>query len=45
MKIGIIGGGIMGISLGYYLSQKDYEVEIFEASPILGGLAGPIRTR
>jgi protoporphyrinogen oxidase len=43
MKIGIIGGGIMGISLGYYLSQKDYEVEIFEASPILGGLAGPIR--
>jgi protoporphyrinogen oxidase len=43
MKIGIIGGGIMGISLGYFLSQKNFEVEIFEASPILGGLAGPIR--
>jgi protoporphyrinogen oxidase len=42
MKIGIIGGGIMGISLGYYLSQENYEVEIFEASPVLGGLAGPI---
>jgi protoporphyrinogen oxidase len=42
MKIGIIGGGIMGITLGYYLSRENYEVEIFEASPILGGLAGPI---
>jgi len=42
MKIGIIGGGIMGICLGYYLSRENYEVEIFEASPLLGGLAGPI---
>jgi protoporphyrinogen oxidase len=42
MKIGIIGGGIMGISLGYYLTQQNFEVEIFEASPVLGGLAGPI---
>jgi len=42
MKVGIIGGGIMGICLGYYLSKKGAEVEIFEASPTLGGLAGPI---
>ncbi|MFC1922168.1 NAD(P)/FAD-dependent oxidoreductase [Chloroflexota bacterium] len=42
MKVGIVGGGIMGISLGYFLSQQDVEVEIFEASPELGGLAGPI---
>jgi protoporphyrinogen oxidase len=42
MKIGIIGGGIMGISLGYFLSQRGVPVTIFEASPILGGLAGPI---
>lgn len=42
MKVGIIGGGIMGISLGYYLAQRDIKVEIFEASPLLGGLAGPI---
>lgn len=42
MKIGIIGGGIMGITLGYYLSREGYQVEIFEASPVLGGLAGPI---
>jgi protoporphyrinogen oxidase len=42
MKVGIIGGGIMGICAGYFLSQKGVEVEIFEASPNLGGLAGPI---
>lgn len=42
MTVGIIGGGIMGISLGYFLSQQGAKVEIFEASPVLGGLAGPI---
>jgi protoporphyrinogen oxidase len=42
LKVGIVGGGIMGISLGYYLSQKGAQVEIFEASPVLGGLAGGI---
>ncbi len=41
-KVAIIGGGIMGISLGYFLSRQNVEVEIFEASPVLGGLAGPI---
>jgi protoporphyrinogen oxidase len=42
MKVGIVGSGIMGICLGYFLSQKGVEVEIFEASSVLGGLAGPI---
>jgi protoporphyrinogen oxidase len=41
-KIGIIGGGIMGISLGYFLSKRGASVTIYEASPVLGGLAGPI---
>ncbi len=41
-NIGIIGGGIMGISLGYFLSQQGVKVTIYEASPVLGGLAGPI---
>lgn len=40
--IGIIGGGIMGISLGYFLSRRGLKVTIYEASPVLGGLAGPI---
>jgi len=42
MKVGIIGSGIMGTCIGYFLSQKGIEVEIFEASPMLGGLAGPL---
>ncbi|NWG07498.1 MAG: NAD(P)/FAD-dependent oxidoreductase [Chloroflexi bacterium] len=41
-KVGIIGGGIMGISLGYFLSKQGVKVTIYEASPVLGGLAGPI---
>lgn len=42
MKTAIIGGGIMGITLGYFLSRRGVEVEIYEASPVLGGLAGPL---
>jgi protoporphyrinogen oxidase len=42
MNIGIIGGGILGITLGYFLSREGAQVEIFEASPVLGGLAGGI---
>lgn len=42
MSIGIIGGGIMGITLGYFLARQGVQVEIFEASPTLGGLAGPL---
>jgi protoporphyrinogen oxidase len=41
-NVGIIGGGIMGISLGYFLSKQGVPVTIYEASPVLGGLAGPI---
>lgn len=41
-KVGIVGGGIMGISLGYFLSKQGVSVTIYEASPVLGGLAGPI---
>lgn len=42
MKVAILGGGIMGITLGYLLSRQNVAVEIFEASPTLGGLAGPL---
>jgi protoporphyrinogen oxidase len=33
---------MMGISLGYFLSQQGVEVDVFEASPKLGGLAGRV---
>lgn len=42
MAIGIIGGGIMGLTLGFYLARRGVQVEVFEASPVLGGLAGPL---
>lgn len=42
MHVGIVGGGILGITLGYLLSQNGVNVTIFEASNTLGGLAGPI---
>ncbi len=32
----------MGITLGYFLAQRGIAIEIFEASPVLGGLAGPL---
>ena len=40
-RIGIVGGGIMGITLGYLLTRQGAAVDIYEASPVLGGLAGP----
>lgn len=43
MHVGIIGGGILGITLGYHLSKAGVRVTIFEASDTLGGLAGPIQ--
>src|SRR5215467_2838526 len=42
MKIAIVGGGLTGVSLGYFLSRHGVSVDIFEASPVLGGLAGPL---
>jgi protoporphyrinogen oxidase len=43
MHVAIIGGGILGITLGHFLSREGIRVTIFEASGTLGGLAGPIQ--
>lgn len=43
MRIGIVGGGLMGLTLGYLLSSRGAEVEVFEAAALPGGLAGPVR--
>lgn len=38
MRIGIIGGGLMGVSLAYFLSQSNHQVTILEQDSHLGGL-------
>ena len=39
-RVAIVGGGIMGITLGYYLTRAGAKVDIYEAAPEIGGLAG-----
>jgi protoporphyrinogen oxidase len=39
MKVAIIGGGITGLTTGFYLGQKNHQVVVFEKMPKLGGLA------
>jgi len=38
-KWGIVGGGIMGMTLAHRLVQEGHKVTLFEAAPELGGLA------
>lgn len=38
MRVGIIGGGIAGLTSAYYLQQAGVETIIIEAAPDLGGL-------
>jgi len=38
MRIGVIGGGLMGVTLAYYLSQTNNQVTILEQGTHLGGL-------
>jgi NADH-quinone oxidoreductase subunit F len=37
-RIAIIGAGPAGLTAGYYLNQKGYQVTIFESLPIPGGM-------
>lgn len=38
MKIVVVGGGVAGMTTAYRLMQGGHEVQLFEASPELGGL-------
>ena len=42
-KILIVGGGISGLSLGWELSKKGFDIEIIEANNELGGLASTVK--
>ncbi|MFC2169107.1 FAD-dependent oxidoreductase [Acidobacteriota bacterium] len=37
-KVAIIGAGPAGLTAGYYLNQKGYQVTIFESLPVPGGM-------
>jgi protoporphyrinogen oxidase len=39
-RVAVIGGGIMGVTLAYKLSQQGVDVTVFERGDNLGGLAG-----
>jgi protoporphyrinogen oxidase len=42
MKVAIIGAGPAGMTAGYELSKKIKDVDVFEASPSVGGMAKTI---
>ncbi len=42
IKIAVIGAGIGGLTLGYYLSKKKYNVILFEKNQDVGGLGGTL---
>lgn len=42
MKVGILGGGLAGLLLGYELSKRGYEVTILEKEERIGGLCKSI---
>jgi protoporphyrinogen oxidase len=41
MKVAVVGGGILGLTLSHRLSQLKHEVDLIEAEPQIGGLACP----
>ena len=42
MRVAIVGGGILGTSLGYFLAEAGVEVHLVERGDNLGGLVAPI---
>jgi protoporphyrinogen oxidase len=39
MKVAVVGGGILGLTLAHRLARKGHAVDLLEAEPALGGLA------
>ncbi|MGQ0538131.1 MAG: NAD(P)/FAD-dependent oxidoreductase [Gemmatimonadaceae bacterium] len=37
--VGIVGGGMLGLTIGLRLAQRGHRVTVFEAEPAVGGLA------
>ncbi|MFA4967309.1 MAG: FAD-dependent oxidoreductase [Candidatus Margulisiibacteriota bacterium] len=43
MKVAVVGGGITGLSLSYYLAKEGHQAELFEKEDHLGGLASTFK--
>ncbi|MBI4300726.1 MAG: FAD-dependent oxidoreductase, partial [Chloroflexi bacterium] len=43
MHVGVIGGGLAGLSAAYDLAKSGHRVTVLEASPQLGGLVGTFK--
>jgi zeta-carotene desaturase len=44
-KVLIVGGGFAGLSAAVYLSEKNFDITLLEASPLLGGRAKAVASR
>jgi protoporphyrinogen oxidase len=38
-RVGVVGGGMLGMTIALRLRQAGFDVEVIEAAPVLGGLA------
>ncbi len=38
IKVAIIGSGPAGLTCGYYLAKKGYQITVFEKAPVIGGM-------
>lgn len=45
INVAIIGGGISGLSLGYYLKKKETNLKIFEKESFFGGVISSIQEK
>src|SRR5439155_601202 len=41
MKVAVVGGGILGLTLAHRLTRAGHAVDLLEAGPVLGGLVAP----
>lgn len=41
-RVGIVGGGLLGLTAAYRLQQAGMSVSVFEKAPVLGGLAASV---
>jgi protoporphyrinogen oxidase len=45
MHVGIVGGGISGLTTAYYLLKAGHQATIYEAGPEVGGLAAAVQVQ